>query len=573
MKMSQIFIPTLKEEPAEAVIKSHKLMIRAGLIRKLASGLYSYLPLGLKVFRKVENIIRDEMNKADAQEFSLPILTPSELWEETGRWNQFGPELIRITDRSEHKFALGPTHEEVFTYIVKQEINSYKQLPVNFYQIKTKFRDEIRPRFGVMRCREFTMKDAYSFDIDEKGLDISYNKMRKAYQNIFKRCGLDTSIVEADTGAMGGTKSEEFMVVSDIGEETLVFCPKCGYSANLEKAETLDAESPKKEGPKPIQEVDTPDTKTIDQLTEFFKITPKKFIKTIVYIADSKPVVALIRGDLDINETKLKNNLKAVELELADEKTIESVTGAKVGFAGPVNLKNVPIYADNSIKTVYNGITGANKNDKHLINVNLDRDFKVDKFFDIRTAKEGDKCIKCKNSIQLKHGIEVGHIFKLGYKYTKSMDVQFLDKDHKEKNPIMGCYGIGVDRTVAAIIEQYNDENGIIWPITVAPYEITIIPVNLNDKEVFDTANTLYSELSKDYDVILEDRDLSPGFRFKDADLIGIPIKIIISTKSLKEKKAEIKLRQTNQSEMINISDINKKIKEIINDEYAKYKI
>jgi len=573
MKMSQIFIPTLKEEPAEAVIKSHKLMIRAGLIRKLASGLYSYLPLGLKVFRKVENIIRDEMNKADAQEFSLPILTPSELWEETGRWNQFGPELIRITDRSEHKFALGPTHEEVFTYIVKQEINSYKQLPVNFYQIKTKFRDEIRPRFGVMRCREFTMKDAYSFDIDEKGLDISYNKMRKAYQNIFKRCGLDTSIVEADTGAMGGTKSEEFMVVSDIGEETLVFCPKCGYSANLEKAETLDAESPKKEGPKPIQEVDTPDTKTIDQLTEFFKITPKKFIKTIVYIADSKPVVALIRGDLDINETKLKNNLKAVELELADEKTIESVTGAKVGFAGPVNLKNVPIYADNSIKTVYNGITGANKNDKHLINVNLDRDFKVDKFFDIRTAKEGDKCIKCKNSIQLKHGIEVGHIFKLGYKYTKSMDVKFLDKDHKEKNPIMGCYGIGVDRTVAAIIEQYNDENGIIWPITVAPYEITIIPVNLNDKEVFDTANTLYSELSKDYDVILEDRDLSPGFRFKDADLIGIPIKIIISTKSLKEKKAEIKLRQTNQSEMINISDINKKIKEIINDEYAKYKI
>ncbi len=311
MRMTHLFVPTLKEDPAEATIASHRLMIRAGLVRKLASGLYSYLPLGLRVFKKVENIIREEMNKAGAQEFSLPILTPSELWQETERWDQFGPELIRIKDRSEHWFALGPTHEEVFTHIVRQEINSYKQLPVNFYQIKTKFRDEIRPRFGVMRCREFTMKDAYSFDIDEKGLDESYNKMRIAYKNIFKRCGLNTVIVEADTGAMGGTKSEEFMVVSDIGEEILIFCPECGYSANIEKAESKDCVMPIKEKPEELKEVDTPDIKSIEQLTEFFKTSPSKFIKTIIYIADGKPIAVLIRGDLEINETKLKNNLSS----------------------------------------------------------------------------------------------------------------------------------------------------------------------------------------------------------------------------------------------------------------------
>ncbi|MBU1078824.1 MAG: proline--tRNA ligase, partial [Spirochaetes bacterium] len=343
--MSNFFVPTLKEVPADAVVDNHKLMIRSGMIRKLSSGLYSYLPIGLRIFKKVEEIIRSEMNKAGAQEFSLPILTPAELWQKTLRWDAFGAELIRIRDRNDHWNALGPTHEEVFTEIVRTEISSYKQLPVNFYQIKSKFRDEIRPRFGVMRCREFTMKDAYSFDIDEKGLDVSYEKMRLAYSNIFKRCGLDTAIVEADTGAMGGTRSEEFMVVSDIGEEILVICEKCGYSANLEKAVSKDDEEVSKESKKKVEEVDTPGAKTIEELMAFFKSSPRKFIKTIIYVADEKPVVALIRGDLEINETKLKNAIKAQEMELAGEALIKKVTKAEVGFAGPMGLNKILIYA------------------------------------------------------------------------------------------------------------------------------------------------------------------------------------------------------------------------------------
>ena len=573
MRLSQFFLPTLKEEPADAVIKSHKLMLRAGLIRKIGAGLYSYLPLGLRVFKKVENIIRDEMNKAGAQEFSLPILTPAELWEMTGRWNAFGPELIRIKDRNEHYFALGPTHEEVFTYIVKEEINSYKQLPVNFYQIKTKFRDEIRPRFGVMRCREFTMKDAYSFDIDEKGLDESYNKMKIAYTNIFKRCGLKTIVVEADVGAMGGTKSEEFMVLSDVGEEIIVYCPKCNYSANIEKASSVDSYNPQKEEFKNIKEIDTPNVRTIDELKNFLSLPAEKFIKCLIYQTPTEPIAVLIRGDLEINETKLKNALKLDELKLADEKTIEKVTNAPLGFAGPVGLKNIKIYADFSIKKVFNGVTGANKKDKHLINVNLDRDFKVDQFFDLKLAKEGELCTNCNEKLLFKRGIEVGHIFKLGYKYTQSMGVKFLDKDHKEKIPIMGCYGIGLDRTIAAIIEQYNDNDGIIFPITVAPFEIIIIPVNFNDNEVKKFSTDLYEKLKNQYEVLFEDRDLSPGYKFKDADLIGIPIKIIISSKNLKEQKIEIKLRRTQKSFLVEIKEFENKLKEIYSNEYSIYKI
>lgn len=572
MLMSQIFIPTLKEVPADAVVTNHKLMIRSGMIRKLSSGLYSYLPLGLRVFKKVENIIRDEMNKAGAQEFSLPILTPAELWQKTGRLDVFGPELIRINDRNEHLNVLGPTHEEVFTEIVRSEINSYKQLPVNFYQIKTKFRDEIRPRFGMMRCREFTMKDAYSFDVDEKGLDKSYNSMRIAYQNIFKRCGLETSIVEADTGAMGGNRSEEFMVVSDIGEETLAVCSKCDYSTNLDKAEGLDSKKKaEKEAEKKIEEKDTPDQKTIEELTAFFKSTPDKFIKSIVYVADKKPVLVLIRGDLDINETKLTNALNAVDLDLADEDTIKKVTGADVGFAGPIGIKDIPIVADPSVKEISNGITGANKTDKHLINVNPGKDFKVKEYYDLRTAKEGDLCIKCQTPLIFKKGIEVGHIFQLGYKYTKSMEVLFQDKDHKEKYPIMGCYGIGVDRTIAAIIEQSNDENGIIWPIMVAPFEIALIPIIKENKKFQEYASDLYKQLNEKYSVLHDDRDFSPGYKFKDADLIGIPLKVILSEKNLSQDKIEVKLRRTGESVLIACKDILKEIEKIIKDEYKHY--
>ncbi len=571
--MSQIFRPTLKEVPADAVIDSHKLMIRSGMIRRLSSGLYSYLPLGLRVFRKVEEIIRHEMNSAGAQEFSLPILTPSELWKKTGRWEIFGKELIRIKDRNNHWNALGPTHEEVFTEIVRTEITSYKQLPVNFYQIKTKFRDEIRPRFGVMRCREFTMKDAYSFDIDKNGLEESYNKMRKAYQNIFKRCGLDTAIVQADTGAMGGTRSEEFMVVSEIGEETLVICQKCWYSANLEKAESKESKEYQKEDMKELREVDTPDKKSIKELMEFFKAPPEKFIKTIIYMADENPVMVLIRGDLEINETKLKNLLKVTDLELADDNTIKKTTKADVGFAGPVGIKNIHVYADFSIKSISNAITGANKTDKHIINVNLDKDFQVKTFSDIRTVKQGDLCLQCNSKLIFKKGIEVGHIFKLGYKYTENLDVKFLDKDHKEKHPIMGCYGIGVDRTIAAIIEQSHDKDGIIWPITTAPFEISIIPIVRDNKKYMDYAFSLYKDLKNDYNVILDDRKFSPGYKFKDADLIGIPVKVILSEKNLSYDKVEIKLRNTGKSVLVDKNKVLSEIKKIIKEEYKNYEV
>ncbi len=573
MLMSNIFIPTLKESPAGAVVTSHKLMIRSGMIRKLSSGLYSYLPIGLRVFKKVKNIIRQEMNKSGAQEFSLPILTPAELWQKTGRWEAFGPELVRIKDRNERWNVLGPTHEEVFTEIARLEISSYKQLPVNFYQIKTKFRDEIRPRFGVMRGREFTMKDAYSFDTDEKGLDISYNKMRAAYSNIFKHCGLGTVIVEADMGAMGGTGSEEFMVVSDIGEATLVICEKCGYAANLEKAKSTDGRNIKKEKFLKSEEIDTPDQKSIEDLTGFLKISPEKFIKTIIYTTDEKPVVVLIRGDLEINEIKLQNALKAVKLELADESTIKKVTKADVGFAGPIGLKDIPIYADNSIKAVFNGVTGANKNNKHIININLDRDFKVDEFIDIKTAQKDDLCIKCGSKLIFKKGIEVGQVFKLGRKYTNSMEVKFLDKDHKEKVPIMGCYGIGVDRTVAAVIEQSNDKDGIVWPITVAPFEIIIIDLIKEKKEFKDYASGLYEDLNNKYEVLMDDRDASAGFKFKDADLIGIPIKLILSDKNLTEGKLELKFRKSGKNIMIDTRQAPAEIEKIIKEEYEKYEI
>ena len=573
MLISEIFIPTLKESPAEAVAMSHKLMIRSGMIRKLSSGLYTYFPIGLRIFRKVENIIREEMNKAGAQEFNPSILTPGELWQKTGRLETFGPVLIQINDHSGHLNVLGPTHEEVFTEIVRIEISSYKQLPVNFYQIKTKIRDEIRPRYGVMRCREFTMKDAYSFDIDEKGLEETYKKMRQAYKNIFKRCGLNTIIVEEDMGAMGGTASEEFMVESEIGEATLVLCKKCGYAANLERAESLDKIESKKETPEALKEIDTPNQKTIEELTNFLKSSPDKFIKTIVYMADEKPVVVLIRGDLEINEIKLQNALKAVNLELADDVTIKKITKANVGFVGPVGLKNIPIYADHSIKTMSNAVTGANKNDKHIINVDLDRDFKVDEFIDIRTAKEDDLCIKCKSGLIFKKGIEVGHVFKLGYKYTKSMNVKFLDKDNKEKHPIMGCYGIGVDRTIAAVIEQSNDKDGIIWPITVAPFEVVMIVLTRDKKKYQDTTDSLYKGLNEKYEVLMDNREASPGFKFKDADLIGIPVKIILSDKNLAQDKIEVKMRKSGETMLVDKGKILPEIEKIIKEEYKKYEV
>ncbi len=572
MRFSKFLIYTLREDPKDAESISHKLMIRAGLIYKEESGLYGYLPLGLRVYNKVVSIVREEMNKAGAIEALPTILTPASIWKESGRLDVMGKEMIRIKDRRDGLLVLGPTHEEAFTDMVRRTINSYKQLPITLYQIAKKFRDEIRPRFGVMRCREFTMKDAYSFDIDEKGLDESYLKMRQAYINVFKRVGLNALPVEADVGSMGGTRSEEFMVLSSLGEALILYCPKCNYYANIERAESIIQENTEEEEEKPLQEVDTPNVYTIEDLTKFFNTSPKKFIKTLVYLADNTPIVVLIRGDLDVNETKLKNYLGCIELELASNEIIEKVTNAPLGFAGPIGLSNVRIIADNSIKNIKNGITGANKKDKHLVGVNIGRDFVVEEFAEIRSAKAGDKCKICGETLKETKGIEVGHIFKLGYKYTKSMNVTVLDKDGKRIHPIMGCYGIGIDRTIAAIIEVNNDENGIVWPITVAPFEAIVIPISTKDPKLIDISEEIYNSLIKErIDIAIDDREESVGVKFNDADLIGIPFKIIVGKKLLDEGKIEVKRRDNGETVTIPLPEAKKKIIELILEEYKKY--
>ncbi len=574
MRFSRYLIFTLREDPKDAEVISHKLMIRAGLVYKEESGLYGYLPMGFRVYNKVVNIIREEMNRAGAIEVLPTILTPANLWIESGRYDIMGKEMIRIKDRRDNWLVLGPTHEEAFTDIVRRTVSSYKQLPLTLYQIAKKFRDEIRPRFGVMRCREFTMKDAYSFDVDEKGLDESYNKMREAYIRIFKRVGLNALPVEADVGSMGGTRSEEFMVFSSVGEATIIHCPKCNYYANVERAESILKDDPNENEPmEELKEVDTPNVFTIDDLTRFFNTSPKKFIKTIIYVADGKPVAVLIRGDLDINEVKLKNYLGAVELELATPEIIEKVTSAKVGFAGPVGLKkDVRVIGDFSIKNIKNAITGANKTDKHIINVNIGRDFNVEEFADIRTAKAGDICKNCGGILEETKGIEVGHIFKLGYKYTESMNVTVLDKNGNRIHPIMGCYGIGVDRTIAAVIETSNDEKGIIWPITIAPFECTIIPITTKDEKIMEISNKIYEELlSKNIDVAIDDRDETVGVRMNDVDLVGIPFKIIVGKKAISQNTIEVKRRDNGQTYEIPISEAVEKIISMIKEEYKKY--
>jgi prolyl-tRNA synthetase len=575
MRFSKYLIFTLREDPKDAEVISYKLMIKAGLVYKEESGLYGYLPIGFRVYNKVVNIIREEMNRAGAIEVLPTILTPASLWIESGRYDIMGKEMIRIKDRKDNWLVLGPTHEEAFTDIVRRTVSSYKQLPLTLYQIAKKFRDEIRPRFGVMRCREFTMKDAYSFDIDEKGLDESYNKMREAYIRIFKRVGLNALPVEADVGSMGGTRSEEFMVFSSVGEATIIHCPTCNYYANVERGESIlkDDDVVENETMGELKEVDTPNVFTIEDLTKFFNTSPKKFIKTIIYIADGKPVAVLIRGDLDINEVKLKNYLGAAELELATPEIIEEVTGAKVGFAGPVGLKKeIRVIGDFSIKNIKNAITGANKTDKHIINVNIGRDFEVKEFADIRTAKAGDICKNCGGSLEETKGIEVGHIFKLGYKYTESMNVTVLNKSGNRIHPIMGCYGIGVDRTIAAVIETSNDEKGIIWPITIAPFEYVIVPIATKDEKIMEISNKIYEELlSKNVDVAIDDRDETVGVRMNDLDLMGIPFKIIVGKKAINENKIEVKRRDNGQTYEIPFSEAVDEIISIIKEEYKKY--
>lgn len=554
MKMSNMLISTLREVPAEAEIDSHKLMLRAGMMRKMAAGVYNYMPLGLKVLKKVEDIVREEMDAAGAQEFLASAMIPAELWQESGRWDAYGAEMFRLKDRGNRDFCLGPTHEEVFTDIARNEIKSYKQLPLNLYQIQTKYRDERRPRFGVMRSREFIMKDAYSFDRNQEGLDIVFNKMHDAYVNIFNRCGLDAKPVQADSGAIGGANSAEFMVKSEVGEDDVVFCDCCNYAANIEKA-VCTPEKEEKQDFLELKEVETPNAKTIEEVAAFFGKDAKKFAKTILFNADGKIVAVMVRGDREINEVKVANAIGEVNsLELASNEEVQNATGAVVGFAGPIGIKADILLVDAEVTNMYNFIVGANKTGYHLENVNYGRDFEGT-VGDFRNVTAGEKCPDCGATVTIARGTEVGHIFKLGTKYSVAMNANFIDEDGKEKPFVMGCYGIGVTRTMASIIEQHHDENGIVWPLAVAPYHVSVIPVNVKDEEQVRVANELYNELvSMGVEALLDDRNERAGVKFKDSELMGIPMRVTVG-KKIGDGEVEFKLRN-GEMEVVKISDI-----------------
>lgn len=554
MKLSKSLTPTLREVPAEAEITSHQLMLRAGMMRKLASGVYAYLPMGLRVLRKVEAVVRRSMDSHGAQELIMSALLPSEAYQASGRWEVFGPGMFRLKDRNGRDFCLGPTHEELFTDTVKASLRSYKQLPLTLYQVQTKYRDERRPRFGVIRSREFIMKDAYSFDRDEAGLDKSYDNMYDAYREIFDNLGLDYLIVDADSGAMGGSGSQEFMVKSDIGEDTIAYCA-CGYCANEEKAQCVPAAAANAdEAELPMEKMETPHAGTIEELTAFLHTTPDRFAKTLLYNADGKFVAVMVRGDREVNEIKLKNHLGAVNLELAAADDVARITNARVGFAGPVSL-GIPVIADNEVAGMKNMVAGANESDYHLINVNINRDFTPDFVGDFRNIVPGDKCPKCGGEIHTCRGIEVGHIFKLGDKYTKALHCAYLDENGKEQIPLMGCYGIGVNRCIAAVIEQHSDENGIIWPLNIAPWHAVVVPVSAKNAEQTALAERIYNELSaQGVEVVLDDRDERPGVKFNDADLIGYPIRITVGKRAA-DGIVEYKLRAGGEVQELSVAD------------------
>ncbi|MBR4355192.1 MAG: proline--tRNA ligase [Elusimicrobiaceae bacterium] len=556
MKLSQYYIPTLKEAPKDADTLSAKLMIRAGLIRKLASGLYEWLPLGLRVLKKVENIVREEMDKAGACEVWLPVVQPKELWEESGRWTFYGKELLRFEDRKKAEFCVAPTAEEVITDLVRKDISSYKQLPVCLYQFGTKFRDEIRPRFGVMRAREFYMKDAYSFAANDEDASAWYKKMYEAYQRIFTRCGFEFAAVEADTGSIGGNFSHEFMVLADTGEDTIASCPACGYAANTEKAEILQPADIKINAAdlKPMEKRDTPKAYTVEDVAQLLGVPTEKLIKLLVFTADNTPVVALVRGDHELNEFKFKALLKCNELVKASEEVYTQVTSAPVGFAGPQGLKeknpHVKIYADNYVKNIINGVAGGNEKDVHMINVTPQRDIKVDVYADLKMASAGDKCAKCGAAFTFKRGIETGHVFKLGTKYSSAMHATFLDEKQTEQAMIMGCYGIGISRVVAAAIEQSHDENGIIWPAPLAPFDVALVAIDYDSNpEVKKYTDGICDQLEKaGLSVLVDDRDERPGIKFKDMDLIGLPHRLVISSRTVKDAECEYKNRRNKES-------------------------
>lgn len=555
MKMSKLFVQTLREFPSDAEVISHKLLVRAGYLKKLASGVYNYLPLMWRVLKKIENIVREEMDNAGAQELLMPFVQPQELWEESGRWEIYGKELMRLKDRHDRGMCLGPTHEEVITSIARDGLKSYKQLPVNLYQIQSKFRDEIRPRFGLLRGREFIMKDAYSFHVSENDLDKEYENMSQAYKKIFKRCGLDTKVVQSDTGAIGGSASHEFMVIidTDAGENDVFFCEKCDYAANSDHAISTLPEAVVDGGFFKAETIATPNTKSIEELTEFLNIPPSVILKTLVYIADKKPTLILIRGDKNVEETKLKNALGVNELRIAVAGEIEELMtqhgfNADKGFISSIGMDDVKFIADESVRNLKNFVVGCNQKDKHIVGANFGAEIaEIKEFFDVRLVEKGDFCTECGAPLNVTQGIEVGNIFKLGTKYSKPMNAVFTDVDGKEKPYIMGCYGIGITRTAAAAIEKYHDENGIIWPVSIAPYHVNVVPVNIKDELQMKVATEIYKELlAQGVETVIDDRDERVGVKFKDADLIGFPYRITVG-KAIQEGLVEFKTRITGE--------------------------
>jgi len=567
LRVSQLLIPTLRETPADAEVISHQLMVRAGFIRKAAAGVYNFLPLAWRVVKKIEQIVREEMDRQGGQEIMMPIIQPAELWQESGRWDVYGPELFRLKDRHGRDFCLGPTHEEIITDLVRGEVSSYKQLPLLLYQIQNKYRDERRPRFGLMRGREFIMKDLYSFDRDEQGLDVSYNKMYAAYTNIFSRCGLVFRPVEADSGAIGGNDTHEFMVLAESGEATVVYCPAepCGYAANSERAISPPDLPAGREEPAPVQEVSTPGSRTVEQVTAALKVGPDRIIKTILYETEKGMAAALVRGDREVNEIKLQKALDVLRLEIAGPEAVTKATGAPVGFAGPVGLKGMTVVVDTEVEAISNAVCGANKNDTHLINVNPGRDFSWHKCTDIRLVRQGFPCPNCSTPMEEARGIEVGQVFKLGTKYSKVLNAVYLDEKGISHPIVMGCYGIGVTRTIAAAIEQNYDQNGIIWPLAIAPFHVIVIPVSNKDELQMETAERIYRTLSEDgVEVLIDDRNERPGVKFKDADLVGYPLRITVGSKTLAEGKVELRHRRSGLVELLREDELTGRVRDII---------
>lgn len=573
MKMSKMFVQTLREFPSDAEVVSHKMLARAGYIRKLTSGVYNYMPLMWRVLKKVETIAREEMDRAGAQELLMPFVQPKELWEQSGRWEVYGRELMRLRDRHDREMCLGPTHEEVITSIARDIIKSYKQMPVNLYQIQSKFRDEVRPRYGLLRGREFIMKDAYSFDTSEEGLDKEYKNMAQAYKRIFERCGLDTKMVQSDSGAIGGSVSHEFMVITDTdaGENDVFYCNNCDYSANSNHAvsKLADAVIDGKEYFTETKIIDTPQTHSIEELSAFLNIPSTLILKSLVYIVDKKPVIALIRADKAVEETKLMNAVGGIDIRIASSAEIAELMeqkgfNAEPGFIGPKGMEDITIIADETVKDMKNFVVGINETDKHLVGANLDKDIPhIETFADIRLVERGDFCPECGKPLYVTKGIEVGNIFKLGTKYSKPMNAVYLDENGKTHPYIMGCYGIGISRTAAAAVEAHHDEHGIKWPLSIAPYHVVIVPVNIKDELQMQIANKMYEELLKaGVEAVLDDRDERAGVKFKDADLIGFPYRITAG-KTVNEGFVEYKIRETGEIEKVKPEDA---VKHIINE-------